>query len=367
MQPWNRFCSSVPVALLVVVATLWILMQVLAAIDSHYGRTPPSTAAPPSPLCICPRSSECPPPRACPLLQCPALPPPREPKWDGLAPIYPPPPWDEECRAFQVVIPPELTAPYPAFKPFHMCLRANPDVVSFNVRLEKRWKDCDPLLALWRRAGGDSTSVFLDIGANIGTCSLLMLAAGVRVVAFEPLPTNLHYLTRSLFLQDASRWRSRLSLYPVGVGRAASEHTAFSEKDNAGNTVLDVPIHAQNHGETVRIRIVRLDDVLWPDPRVPPPIIAVAKIDVQGYEMEALSGAQRLIAARAIRSIHTEVAVDFLRGQNSSAHAYCSFLIDAGYKLERAGVGGAVSAEECARWDRLPNQYSVDVSATLLI
>ena len=143
--------------------------------------------------------------------------------WDGTAPIYPEPPWDVDCMAFSI-------SPPPGVAPFRMCIRPQPDVMSNSIRNDGRWRDCDALLGLWNASG-----LFLDIGANIGTCTLLMLAAGARVAAFEPLPANLHYLTRSLFLQPASFWRGRLSLYPVGLGRATSEHYAGAASRNSAH------------------------------------------------------------------------------------------------------------------------------------
>jgi len=323
-----------------IVASAWILLALVL---------------PPAPPCLCPVREE----RAVIA----ATEPPKERPWDGLAPIYPPPPWDVDCDAFWVAIPPAMVGP--SFVPFRMCIRPEPDVMGNSIRTDGRWKDCDELLPVWR--GANASGLFVDIGANIGTCTLLMLAEGARVVAFEPLPANLHYLTRSLFLQPESQWRARLSLYPLGVGRSASEHTAFSQSDNAGNTVLDVPVHAaQNHDRPVTVRVARLDDVLWPDAREPPPLVSLAKIDIQGYEMEALGGARRLLEARAIRAIHTEVSVEHLRAQNTSGRAYCAFLRDAGFSLERVGTApGPVDEETCARWDLLPNQFSADIVARL--
>jgi hypothetical protein len=40
--------------------------------------------------------------------------------------------------------------------------------------------DCDTLLDLWKTTSKNG-EFFLDVGSNIGTCSLLMLSAGHKV------------------------------------------------------------------------------------------------------------------------------------------------------------------------------------------
>ena len=36
---------------------------------------------------------------------------------------------------------------------------------------------------------------------------------------------------------------AKLSLYPVGLGKASGKHVFYSEKGNAGHTLLDNPVH----------------------------------------------------------------------------------------------------------------------------
>eukprot|EP00966_Prymnesium_polylepis_P181525 4204620-Prymnesium_polylepis.1 len=49
------------------------------------------------------------------------------------------------------------------------------------------------------RLGGDKLDVVVEVGANIGACTLqLLLHTNATVLAFEPSPLNLFHLTESL-------------------------------------------------------------------------------------------------------------------------------------------------------------------------
>ena len=189
----------------------------------------------------------------------------------------------------------------------------------------------------------------VDIGGNIGSCSFLMLAAGARrVVTFEPVAFNLYYLTRSI-LANPIEWKNRFTLYPIALGAEDGVHSIFMEKGNAGNSVIGKPIHA-NNGVTLNISVRRFDDMLWPNPLTPPPKISLLKIDAQGFEMKVFAGARRLVEARAIQCIVTEIATDWLIGQGTSPSAYCNFLWDNGFDLFH-GNGKRVTQDESKNWD----------------
>jgi hypothetical protein len=76
---------------------------------------------------------------------------------------------------------------------YTQCVRRTPDVVSSEIRVQKRWRGCDSPVQFQRDSGNQG--IFLDVGANIGSCSLAALAAGATVIAFEPLPSNLYYFS----------------------------------------------------------------------------------------------------------------------------------------------------------------------------
>ena len=163
---------------------------------------------------------------------------------------------------------------------------------------------------------------------------------GIETIAFEPLPANLFYLT-SAVLANKPAFRAHLTLHPIALGAASGTIPLYSQRGNAGNTVVNAPVGdsqadeaAMVHaGAVAQILVSTLDSRMWPDSTAPAPRIALLKMDVQGYECRLLAGAQRLLAARAIRTVKLEVAPRWLRKQGCSAMELYTKLHGAGFHL----------------------------------
>ena len=105
-----------------------------------------------------------------------------------------------------------------------MCLHAEPDTISDFIKREGRWGECDKLadrvVHERTKRGVDLHAPggwALEIGANLGACTLLLLLANASVVAFEPSPINLFYLTSTLAAayRHHPHWSGRLTLYDM--------------------------------------------------------------------------------------------------------------------------------------------------------
>ena len=226
----------------------------------------------------------------------------------------------------------------PAFSHL-MCLRPYKDAVSDGIKKYGLWWDCISNYEVWRRMfyrathhgwslkANASGLLFVDVGANIGSCSLFMAAQGINVVAFEPHPSNLYYFTRSVEMNVKAGIfpKHRVKIYPYGCGDRDATSTIFTEVGNLGNSVVGAPVSdssdikrsSVNH----TIRIVTLDSVLWPVPTLPPPAIPCMKMDVQGFETKALRGAARLMGAK-VRGRHAWTSLSL-----SHFHAPRHFLL----------------------------------------
>jgi FkbM family methyltransferase len=206
--------------------------------------------------------------------------------------------------------------------------------VSGLIRKDGRWVNCNTLTEKLMQGDGDnedgggrSHKVFMDVGANIGSCVLQILAtaADVHVIAFEPSPKNLFRLTSTLMNlpEEAKR---RVTLFPVALGsESASSATIVAHPRNAGNTQVVVESSRVEQeavsGATVATRnipVERMDDLLSPDLRVD-----LLKIDVQGFECFVLSGMGRVLDNT--RKIFFEVEEELLgRFQGSSSSSSSS-------------------------------------------
>ena len=78
------------------------------------------------------------------------------------------------------------------------------------------------------------------------------------------------------------------------------------------------------------------DDVLWPRRReghVPAPRFAMMKLDVEGFECNALRGMRRLLAAGAVQTAKLEVFDAALRAQGCSGVELQRLLSESGFRL----------------------------------
>jgi len=150
----------------------------------------------------------------------------------------------------------------------------------------------------WARDHLPPDGVVVDSGANIGQM-LLYLAGFVprgRVLAFEPHPDARAWLMECL----AKVPEFRVQCFPFALGTQPADlfleakgtpelHGAWSQVSNTAGQP---------------IRVVRLQDMLA---ELGIGTVHLWKLDVEGYELAALEGAERLLQDRSIRAIYAEL------------------------------------------------------------
>lgn len=133
--------------------------------------------------------------------------------------------------------------------------------------------------------------LFVDIGANLGTHSLLMAKAGLDVASFEPNPGCRAYSAALYRENDVT-----VATLPFALGaRQAMAELVFPENESwLGSIVSQVIGWNRQRGEceVVPTEVRVFDDV----PLGSGPMLI--KIDVEGGEVEVLEGARRTIAER---------------------------------------------------------------------
>ena len=117
-----------------------------------------------------------------------------------------------------------------------MCLLPS-DLISDWIRKDGYWQNCPEV-----DASALNNAPFLDIGANIGACSIQVLAFTKvnRVLMFEPNPFTFSYLANTLdmFINDFPEFADRLDVFQYGLGIKDENHTIFIEPGNAGNAIV---------------------------------------------------------------------------------------------------------------------------------
>lgn len=204
-----------------------------------------------------------------------------------------------------------------------MCLHAeNDNFVSHDIREKGRWAECDELTRLWskyhqhaQQDGAASSGIYIDIGANIGSCVMqMLLTTNATIVAFEPHPRNLFCLTSTLSKMDNS-YSDRVFVFPIALGNQTAEATINAAKGNLGNSVVgkkikDYFLKEQAFYDPIDIRVERLDDILRIGGDDEQGEVSLLKLDAQGFECYIIDGMVELL--KRTRAIKTEVTDHFL-------------------------------------------------------
>jgi len=161
--------------------------------------------------------------------------------------------------------------------------------------------DCEEAVStcrfdLWPESiRNNSDWTLVDVGANEGDFirAVHKLASPAAVIAFEPLPT-LAPILASLLEKIPNGW-----LKGVAVGAAPGELRLKCTANARLSSFLE-PRHGIEQSyepgdykvsDSINVPVVRLDDEIPSNTR-----IGLLKIDVQGYELEALRGARQTLS-----------------------------------------------------------------------
>jgi FkbM family methyltransferase len=136
---------------------------------------------------------------------------------------------------------------------------------------------------------GLKTDVFIDLGANIGTYCCIMLRSNLapRAIAFEPDRRNTVRLRANLLINHLL---DRVDVHELAAGRTTEQlWLEAGPPENYTNARIAEPgAAAAGHF----VDVVRLDDIV----SIVGGTIAL-KMDIEGFEYEALAGMERTLTA----------------------------------------------------------------------
>jgi FkbM family methyltransferase len=149
----------------------------------------------------------------------------------------------------------------------------------------------DMALVLHALRPGD---LFVDIGANVGSYSMLGGGAGAQCLSIEPIPSTFAWLTRNIAVNGLG---DRVQALNLGLGRGEGRLRFTGGLD----TVNHVLAEGEVADASLEVSVRALDAVL--DGRSP----SLIKIDVEGFETQVLAGAQRALADPALMAVIMEL------------------------------------------------------------
>jgi FkbM family methyltransferase len=170
-------------------------------------------------------------------------------------------------------------------------------------------------------------SVFVDVGANEGFFTVLggsLVSASGRVVAVEPQTRLREVLEHNLKLNAVSN----VALYQVAVSN--TEGTAdlhLTPNINTGASALVRP--TRYRVATQPVRTITLTQLLA-DAKVEQ--VDLMKMDIEGFEYEAILGSRELFRAGRIAALALELHPDAMRGRGIDPNEIVDFLQSCGYR-----------------------------------
>lgn len=151
---------------------------------------------------------------------------------------------------------------------------------------------------------------FLDIGANVGSYTLLAAGGvGAKVKSFEPLPSTFVHLKKNI---DANLLNSWVQAYNCGLSEQPGKLKFSSELDTVNHVLLD---SEEDVTPYIEVLVTTVDEVVSFD------IPTAIKIDVEGHELAVLNGAKKLLS-----SGHVKVVIMELNGSGARYGVSDNFL-----------------------------------------
>ncbi len=198
---------------------------------------------------------------------------------------------------------------------------------------------------------GKTSLNIIDVGANIGCCSIRLAMLGHKILSFEPVEANYALFERSVQLNNVS---ALVTIIKAGASDVHEPGTAIVEAGNAGNSLVlnqreDDPVRTGTVEALVRSipnsSFSRTPVVLQ---QLAPHVarlgrVDLLKLDCQGCEPAALRGAGRAaLDAGRVRHVVAEFSPVHLRAAGEDPAGLLEALSARGFALSTLVAGSRV-------------------------
>jgi FkbM family methyltransferase len=170
----------------------------------------------------------------------------------------------------------------------------------------------------------------IDVGANRGQFSLAVQtwAPNARIIAFEPLAQP------AACFRQVFTGNEKVTLHQAAIGPEDGEAVIHISKRDDSSSLFPIGVLQERlfpgteEALTDTIRVSRLDQFVDGKEIKAP---ALLKLDIQGYELEALRGCQGLL--RCFAYVYVECSFVELYSGQALAHDIIAWLYERGFKL----------------------------------
>lgn len=173
--------------------------------------------------------------------------------------------------------------------------------------------------------------LFLDVGANVGTYTVLGAELGARVVAFEPDDDNRQRLVANLALNG---YAADVRSCALGAQRGSASFT------NDLDSLNHLAFHAEPAHATTEVAVETID-ALFPTDH-----IAGIKVDVEGAERFVVQGGRRALLEGRIGLLQLEWNFMSRVHYDEERSLTADILRECGYHLYRPGDNGVLVPDD---------------------
>ena len=177
----------------------------------------------------------------------------------------------------------------------------------------------------------------MDIGANIGSFTLGVAAAGFSVIAIEAMSVNQYALSLSLCINKGMG--EGVTLLPVALSKEKGTCAVYSARHNVldGTIRCDEPgmqnLTAQGMIKRQDVEVVRLDDILEDWLPALKGRVGAFKMDTEGFEPWVVAGGKKFVSEVRPRFMQLEVSAMNEAATNVTANELLEELVSYGYEL----------------------------------
>ena len=166
----------------------------------------------------------------------------------------------------------------------------------------------------------------IDIGAHIGYYTLIaanLVGDKGKVFAFEPAPENYALLVKNI---EVNGYRNIIPVQKAVSNKSGTTNLFLFEQNKGMHAIYE----RSGYGESIVVESITLDDYFSEKQDS----VDVIKMDIEGAEMLALSGMDRIIKQSPSLKILIEFRPAELRACGSSAEGFLSKVAEYGFKLQ---------------------------------
>ncbi len=172
--------------------------------------------------------------------------------------------------------------------------------IDSEVEARLRGSEKEPETAEWLERLIGTGDVLYDVGACIGSYSLLAASLEARTIAFEPSALNMSQLVRNIVLNDQA---ARITPLPIALGQETTIRYLHFSSDQAGAASHE--LNGWPADDAQAIMVWSLDELVR---TFVLPLPTLLKVDTDGGEVAVLRGARNLLGLIQLRSVMVEVS-----------------------------------------------------------